>query len=127
MIIYLLRPTPSEGQKLRLVFRLGASIVPRVDVLLGIAPIVCLLVICTPPRLGICLGCVSVLHIETAQETHVHVAVSFDDVGVHWCRVPCSRADSRHSRDITWHNARTHSSLERRIVGEWGAWSSAST
>ncbi len=87
MIIYLLRPTPSEGRKLRLVLRLGASIVPRVNVLLGIAPIICLLVICTPPRLGTCSGCVSVLHIETAREAHVHVAVSYDDVGVHWCHV----------------------------------------
>ena len=127
MIIYLLRPTPSEGRKLRLALRLGASIVPRVDVLLGIAPIVCLLMICTPPHLGTCSGCVSVLHIETARETHVHVAVSFDDVGVHWCRVPCSRAYSRHSRDKNWHDAPTHSSLARQIVGEWGAWSLAST
>ena len=84
MIIYLLGPTPSEvRRKLRLVLRLSTRIVPRIDVLLGIAPIVCLLMICTPPRLGICLGCVAVLHIKTAWETHVHVAVSFDDIGVH--------------------------------------------
>ncbi len=127
MIIYLLRPTPSEGRKLHLVFCLGVSIVPHVDVLLGIAPIVCLLVICMPPCLGTCSGCVFVLHIKTARETHVYVDVSFDDVGVHWCRVPCSPADSRHSRDKTWHDARTHSSLARRIVGEWGARGSAST
>ena len=127
MIIYLLRPTPSEGWKLRLVLRLGASIVPRVDVLLGIASIICLLMICTPPRLGTCTGCVSVLHIETARETHVHVCVSFDDVGVHGGRVSCSRADSHRSRDKRWNNARTNPSLARRIVGEWGAWGSAST
>ena len=127
MIIYLLCPTPSEGWKLRLVLCLGASIVPRVDVLLGIASIICLLMICTPPRLGTCTGCVSVLHIETARETHVHVGVSFDDVGVHRGRVSCGHADSRCSRDKSWHDARTHSSLVRRIVGEWGAWSSAST
>ena len=126
MIIYLLRPTPSESRKLRLVLRLGASIVPRIDVLLGIASIVCLLMICTPPRLGTCTGCVSVLHIETARETHVHVGVSFDDVGVHRGRVSCGHADSRCSRDKSWHDACTHSSLARRIVGEWGAWSSAS-
>jgi hypothetical protein len=106
---------------------LGASIVPHVDVLLGIAPILCLLVICTPPRLGTCSGCVSVLHIETTRETHVRVVVSFDDVGVHWCHVPCSRADSWHSRDKNWRDACTYSSLARQIVGEWGAWSSAST
>jgi hypothetical protein len=127
MIIYLLRPTPSEGQKLRLVLRLGASIVPRVDVLLGIASIVCLLMICTPPRLGTCTGCVSVLHIETARETHVHDDLSFDDVGVHRGRVSCGHADSRRSRDKSWNDACTHPSLARRIVGEWGAWSSAST
>ena len=127
MIIYLLRPTPSEGWKLRLVLRLGASIVPRVDVLLGIASIICLLMICTPPRLGTCTGCVSVLHIETARETHVHVCVSFDDVGVHGGRVSCGRADSHRSRDKRWNNARTNPSLARRIVGEWGAWCSAST
>jgi hypothetical protein len=95
MIIYLLRPTPSEGRKLRLVLHLGASIVPRVDVLWGIALIVCLLMICTPPHLGTCTGCVSVLHIETALETHVHVGVSFDNVGVHRGRVSCGHADSR--------------------------------
>ena len=127
MIIYLLRPTPSEGWKLRLVLRLGASIVPRVDVLLGIALIICLLMICMPPRLGTCMGCVSVLHIETARETHVHVGVSFDDVGVHRGRVSCGHADSRCSRDKSWHDACTHSALARRIVGKWGAWSSAST
>ena len=75
MINQLLRPTPSEGWKLHLVLRLGASIVLRIDVLLGIAPIVCLLMICTPPRLGAWSRCVAVLHIETARETHV--AVSF--------------------------------------------------
>ena len=127
MIIYLLCPTPSEGRKLRFMFRLGASIVPRIDVLLGIASIVCLLMICTSPRLGTCAGCVSVLHIETARETHIHVCVSFDDVGVHRGRVSCGRADSRRSRDKSWHDARTHSSLARRIVGAWGAWCSAST
>ena len=127
MIIDLLRPTPSESRKLRLVLCLGASIIPRIDVLLGIASIVCLLMICTSPRLGTCAGCVSVLHIETARETHIHVCVSFDDVGVHRGRVSCGRADSRRSWDKNWHDARTHSSLARRIVGEWGAWCSAST
>ena len=127
MNIYLLRPTPSEGWKLRLVLRLGASIVPRVDVLLGIALIICLLMICTPPRLGTCTGCVSVFHIETARETHVHVAVLFDDVGVHGGRVLCGRADSHRSRDKRWNNACTNPSLARRIVGEWGEWCSAST
>jgi len=100
---------------------------PRIDVLLGIALIICLLMICTPPHLGTCLGCVAVLHIETARETHVHVALSFDDVRVHWGHVSCSPADSRHSRDKSWHDACTHPTLARRIVGEWGAWCSAST
>ncbi len=128
MIIYLLRPTPSESWKLCLVLRLGASIVPRFNVLLGIAPIVCLLVICMPPRLGTCSGCVSVFDIKTARETHVQVAVSFDDVGVHRGRVSCSsRANSRCPGDKCWYDACTHSSLARRIVGEWGAWSSASS
>ncbi len=127
MIIYLLCPTPSEGWKLRLVLRLCASIVSRVNVLLGIAPIVCLLMIDPPPRLGTCTGCVAVLHIETAQETHIHVAVSFDDVGVHWCRVSCSRANSRRSRDKSWHDACTRSTMACRIVCEWGAYCSAST
>ncbi len=128
MIIYLLCLTPSECRKLCLVLRLGASIVPRIDVLLGIAPIVCILVICTPPRLGTCLGCVSVLDIKTARETHVHVAVSFDDVGVHRGRVSCSsHANSRYPGDKRWYDACTHSSLARRIVGKWGAWSSASS
>ena len=66
MIIYLLRPTLSDGQKLHLVLCLGASIVPRIDVLLGITWIVCLLMVCMPPRLGTCTGCVAVLHIEAA-------------------------------------------------------------
>ena len=127
MIIYLLRPTPSESRKLRLMFRLGASIVPRVDVLLGIASIICFLMICTPPRLGTCTGCVSVLHIETARETHIHVAVSFDDVGVHWCCVSCSRADTRRSRDKSWHDACTRSTVACRIVCKWGAYCLAST
>ena len=127
MIIYLLRPTPSEGRKLRLVLRLGASIVPHIDVLLGITSIVCLLMVCTPPRLRTCTGCVAVLRIEAARETHVYVAVSFDDVGVHWGRVLCSRADSRDSRDKSWHDARTHSTLACQIVGEWSAWCSAFT
>jgi len=128
MIIYLLRPTPSEvRRKLRLVLRLSTHIVPRIDVLMGIARIVCLLMICTPPRLGTCSGFVAVLHIKTARETHVHVAVSFDDVGVHWGRVWCSRVDPRHSRDKSWHDAHTHPTLARQIVGEWGAWCSAST
>ena len=127
MIIYLLCPTPSESWKLRLMLRLGASIVPCVNVLLGIAPIVCLLMICSLPRLGTCSGCVAVLHIETARETHVHVAVSFDNVGVHWGRVSCSRTDSLHSRDKSWHDACTHPTLVHRIVGEWGAWCLAFT
>ncbi len=54
MIIYRLCPTPSEVRELRLVLRLSTQIVPRIDVLLGIAPIVCLWMICTPPRLGTC-------------------------------------------------------------------------
>jgi hypothetical protein len=41
--------------------------------------------------------------------------------------VSCGHADSRCSRDKSWHDARTHSSLAHQIVGEWGAWSSAST
>ena len=127
MIIDLLRPTPSESWKLCLMFRLGARIVPCIDVLLGIALIVCLLMIRMPPCLGTCTGCVAVLHIETARETHVHVGVSFDGVGVHRGRVSCGHADSRCSWDKSWHDARTHSSLARRIVGEWGAWSLAST
>ena len=113
MIIYRLHPTLSEVWKLCFVLHLSTRIVPHIKVLLGIAPIVCLLMICTPPRLGTCLGCVAILHIETAQETHVHVAVSFDDVGVHWGRVSCSRANSLHSRDKSWHDARTHPTLAR--------------
>jgi len=70
---------------------------------------------------------VAVLHIEAARETHVHVAVSFDDVGVHWGRVSCSRANSRNSWDKSWHNARTHPTLACRIFCEWGAWCLAST
>ncbi len=126
MIIYLLRPTPSESRKLHLVLRLGASIVPRIDVLLGITSIVCLLVVYMPPHLGTCMGCVAVLHIKAAQETHVHVAVSFDDVRVHWGRVSCSRANSQDSRDKSWHDARTHTTL---VLNSWGmsAWCSAST
>ena len=127
MIIYLLCPTPSEGRKLSLVLRLCARIVPRVNVLLGIAPIICLLMIDPPLRLGTCTGCVAVLHIETARETHIHVAVSFDDVGVHWCRVLCSRADTRRSRDKSWHDACTRSTMACRIVCEWGVYCSAST
>jgi hypothetical protein len=128
MIIYLLHPTSSEvRRKLCLVLCLSTPIVPRIDVLLGIAPIVCLLMICTPSRLGTCSGCVAVLHIETARETHVHVAVSFDDVGVHWGRVSCRRVNPRHSRNNSWHDACTHPTLARQIVGEWGAWCSAST
>ncbi len=80
MTIYLLCPTPSEVRKLRLVLCLSASIVPRVDVLLGIAPIVCFLMIGTSPRLGTRHGHVTIFHIESTQETHVHVAVSFEDV-----------------------------------------------
>ena len=127
MITYLLRPTPSEGQKLHLVLRLGASIVPHINVLLGITSIVCILMVCTPPRLGTCMGCVAVLHIEAAQETHIHVAVSFDNVGVHWGRVSCSHANSRDSRDKSWHDACTHTTLACRIVGKWSVWCSAST
>ena len=80
MTIYLFCPTPSEVRKLCLVLCLSASIVPRVDVLLGIALIVCFLMIGTSLRLGTRPGCVAVFHIEFTQETHVHVAVSFDDV-----------------------------------------------
>jgi hypothetical protein len=83
--------------------------------------------VCMPPHLGTCTGCVVVLHIETTRETHIHVAVSFDDVGVLWGRVLCSHADSRDSRDKSWHDDRTHSTLAHRIVGEWSAWCSAST
>ena len=127
MIIYLLHPTLSEGWKLRLVLCLGASIVPRIDILLGITSIVCLLMVCMPPRLGTFTGCVAILHIEAAQDTHVHVAESFDNVGVHWGCVSCSRANSRNSRDKSWHNACSHPTLGRQIVCEWGAWCLAST
>ena len=58
---------------------------------------------------------------------HIHVAVSFDNVGVHWGRVLCSRTNSRDSRDKSWHDACTHSTMACRIVGEWSAWCSAST
>ena len=118
MIIYLLRPTPSEGRKMRLVLCLGASIVPRIDVLLGVTSIICLLMVCTPTSLGTCTGCVAVLHIEATQKTQVHVAVSFDNVGVHWGHVSCSHADSRNSKEKSWHDARSYPTLARQIVCE---------
>ena len=123
MTIYLLRPTPSEVWKLRLVLCLSASIIPRVDVLLGIAPIVCFLMIGMSPCLG---TCVAILHIEFTRETHIHVAVSFDDVEVHRDRITCRRDASRCSRYKGWHNAPAHPTLARRAVGKWGVWCAVS-
>ena len=124
MTIYLLRPTPSEVWKLRLVLCLSASIIPRVDVLLGIAPIVCFLMIGMSPCLG---TCVAILHIEFTRETHIHVAVSLYDVGIHRGHILCSRNASLYSRDKGWHNAPARPTLAHCIVGKWGAWCAAST
>ena len=52
MTIYLLCLTPSEVRKLQLVLRLSASVVPCIDLLLGIVPIVRFLMIGMAPRLG---------------------------------------------------------------------------
>ena len=80
MTLYLLCPTPSEVRKLRLVLCLSASITPRVDVLLGIALIVCFLMIGTSLCLGTRPGRVAIFHIESTRETHIHVSVFFDDL-----------------------------------------------
>ena len=127
MTIYLLCPTLSEVRKLWLVLRLSASILPRVNVLLGIAPIVCFLMNGTSSRLGTRPGHVTIFHIESTRETHVHVAVTFDDVGIHRSHISCSRDASRYSRYKGWHNAPTHPTLACCIVGKWGAWCTAST
>ena len=124
MTIYLLCPTPSEVRKLQLVLCLSASVVPRVNVLLGIAPIICFLMIGTLPCLGTCPRRVPIFHIESTREAHVHVAVSFDDVGIHRGPIPCSCDASRYYR---WHNAPAHPTLASCVVGKWGAWCVAST
>ena len=127
MTIYPLCPTPSEVRKLRLVLHLSASIIPRVDVLLGIALIVCFLMVGTSPRLGTRSGRVTIFHIKSTRETHVHVAVSFDGVGIHRGCILCSRDASRYSRYKGWHNAPAHPTLMRCVVSKWGAWCAAST
>jgi hypothetical protein len=127
MTIYLLRPTLSEVWKLRLVLHLSASIVPCVDVLLGIAPIVCFLMFGTSPCLGTRPGCVAIFHIESTRETHVHVAVSLDNVGIHRGRVSCSRDASLYSWYKGWHNAPAYLTLAHCIVGKWSAWCAAFT
>jgi hypothetical protein len=48
MIYLLLHPTPSKGRKNQLMLALGASIVPSIDVLLGIAAVGRLLMVGTP-------------------------------------------------------------------------------
>ena len=106
--------------------RLSASVVPHVDVLLGIVPIVRFLMIGTAPRLGTRPGCVAIFHIKSTRETHIHVAVSFDDVEVHRGCITCSRDASRCSRYKGWHNAPAHPTLAHRVVGKWGAWCAVS-
>ena len=127
MTIYLLCPTPSEVRKLCLVLRLSVSIVPRIDVLLGIAPIVCFLMIGTSPCLGTQPGHVAIFYIESTRETHVHVAVSFDDVGIHRGQVSCSRDASWYSHYKGWYNAPAHPTLACCVVVKCGAWCAAST
>ena len=124
MTIYRLCPTLSEVRKLRLVLCLSARIVPHVDVLLGIAPIVCFLMIGTSTRLGTRPGRVTIFHIESTQETHVHVVVSFEDVGIHRGRISCSCDASRYYR---WHYAPANPTLVCCVVSNWGAWCSVST
>ena len=79
------------------------------------------------PRLGTCPGRVAIFHIESTQETHIHFAVSLDDVGIHRGCVLCSRDASRYSRYKGWHNAPVHPILACCVVGKWGAWCAASS
>ncbi len=127
MTIYLLCPTPSEVRKLQLVLCLSASVIPRVDVFLGIVLIVRFLIIGTLPRLGTRPGRVAIFHIKFTRETRIHVAVSFVDVGIHRGRITCSRDASRCSGYKGWHNAPAHPTLAHCVVGKWGAWYAVST
>ena len=89
MTIYLLCPTPSEVRKLRLVLRLSASIVPHVDVLLGIAPIVCFLMIGTSP-LGTHPGRVAIFYIESTQKHTfmlLYLLTMLEYIGAAFCAV----------------------------------------
>jgi hypothetical protein len=66
MKIYLLRPTPSEVGKLRLVLRLGACVIPCVNVRLGIVAVVRLLVVGAPPFSGARARGVPILDVKSA-------------------------------------------------------------
>jgi hypothetical protein len=121
MTIYLLRPTPSEVWKLCLVLRLGACIVPSIDVLLGVAAVVRFLVVGATPVVRACVGSVSVLHIKSAGETRIHVVIPFHDVGKHWRGVPGWCPAWCHHRDKSW-DAATATTRASGIVRERCAW-----
>jgi hypothetical protein len=80
MKIYLLCPTPSEVRKLHLVLCLGASIAPRIDLLLCIAAVVCLLMVGMPPIVGAHPQGVPILNIKSTGEAYVHFAVLLHNV-----------------------------------------------
>ncbi len=80
MKIYLLRPTPSEVRKLRLVLCLGASIVSCINVMLCIAVVVHVLMVGMPPCGGARPQGLPILNIKSTQEAYVHVVVSLHNV-----------------------------------------------
>jgi hypothetical protein len=124
---YLLRPTPSEVRKLRLVRCLGACIVPRIDVMLCIAAVVCLLMVGTPPcRGGTSLSC-AYLNIKSTQEAYFHVVISLYGIQVGWGSVPCGRETSTCSRFQGWYKSTPTSSSASCIVGKWCAGVTAAT
>ncbi len=63
---------------------LGASIVPSIDVLLGIAAVTRLLMVGTPLLVAARLQDVPVFDVQTMGEAIIHIVVALDDVGV--CR-----------------------------------------
>jgi hypothetical protein len=64
------------------VLALGASIVPSIDVLMGIAAVGRLLTVGTPLRVAACLQGVPVFNFKPMGEAIIHIVVALDNVGV---------------------------------------------
>ncbi len=89
---------------------LGVSIVPSIDVLLGIALVGCLMMVGMPLSIAARLRGVPVFDVKTMREAIIHIVVALDDVGVRWGGVS---GITRQTRDWDkWGNTHANASSE---------------
>jgi hypothetical protein len=77
MCYELLCPTPSKSWKLGLVYPFGASIPPRVEIILHIGTCETLLVVGLLPHFVACDRSVSVFNAKTTRIKHILICITF--------------------------------------------------